>query len=218
VAEALASAELPPELSVFVNCPFDDTYLPLLRAMVFTIHDCGFIARLAIEDAGSGETRIDKIARIVESSRLSIHDISRVELSAGSQLPRFNMPFECGLAWGRMLFGRSDLQRDLLLLDSKLYQDKQTLSDLAGQDPSYHGNDPHSMISKIRHFLAKKKPAGEKTRGGAAIVRRFAAFETKLPELCARVDISMDEIHRFDYLGEWMVAMSEWLLEPGTHA
>ena len=52
-------------LTVFVNCPFDDSYLPLMEALIFAIHDCGFIARSALEAEDSSEVRIDKIARII---------------------------------------------------------------------------------------------------------------------------------------------------------
>lgn len=30
---------------VFINCPFDEDYLPMLRAIVFGIHACGCKAR-----------------------------------------------------------------------------------------------------------------------------------------------------------------------------
>ena len=95
--------KLPFASSVFVNCPFDADYLPLLHAMLFAIHDCGFIARVAVEDIGSNEMRIEKIVRIISESCYSIHDISRVEVSK-SKLPRFNMPFECGLAMGAIRY------------------------------------------------------------------------------------------------------------------
>ena len=85
--------DLPFERCVFVNCSFDSDFLPILHAILFAIHDCGFIARVAVEDIGSNETRLDKIARIIRESRLSIHDISRVEITAASPLPRFNMAF-----------------------------------------------------------------------------------------------------------------------------
>jgi hypothetical protein len=35
---------------VFVNCPFDEAYTPLLHALIFTIHDLGFVARHALID------------------------------------------------------------------------------------------------------------------------------------------------------------------------
>lgn len=40
--------------NVFINCPFDDEYQPLFRALVFAVQDCGFVARSALErDDGS---------------------------------------------------------------------------------------------------------------------------------------------------------------------
>ncbi len=62
---------------MFVNCPFDGACKPLLDAILFAIHDCGFIARTALEVTGSAETRLDKIIRIIRESRWSLHDIAK---------------------------------------------------------------------------------------------------------------------------------------------
>ena len=86
--------------SVFVNFPMDVEYKPMLDAMLFAIYGCGFVARLAIETSGGREQRLDRIVRLIADCRLSIHDMSRVQLSDG--LPRFNMPFECGIAYAAM--------------------------------------------------------------------------------------------------------------------
>ena len=40
---------------VFINCPFDDDYMPLLRVLIFTVVQCGFRPRIATERADSGE-------------------------------------------------------------------------------------------------------------------------------------------------------------------
>jgi hypothetical protein len=206
------SVAAPFERCVFVNCPFDDDYLPLLHAMVFAIHDCGFIARLAVEDTGASEMRIDKIVRIIRESCYSIHDISRVELSSTSKLPRFNMPFEAGLAMGSIRFGHAGpLPRDFLLLDAVPFRDKQTLSDLAGQDPKTHGNDARKMVSAVRSFLSAKAEQGIKTRGADAIWARFEKFNRALPALARRLEISETEIASFDYLPDWISVMSAWL-------
>ena len=42
------------EDSVFVNCPFDEEYEELFDAIVFSVHDCGFVARGALEASDSG--------------------------------------------------------------------------------------------------------------------------------------------------------------------
>ena len=82
------------EDNVFINCPFDEEYRPMFRAMVFVIHDAGFIARCALEAENSAQARLDKILNIIDECKYGIHDLSRTELSHNSGLPRFNMPFE----------------------------------------------------------------------------------------------------------------------------
>lgn len=58
-----------------------------------------------METEDSGEERIRKIKRIIRECRYGIHDISRVELDAVHQLPRFNMPLELGLFLGAQEYG-----------------------------------------------------------------------------------------------------------------
>jgi hypothetical protein len=43
---------------VFLNLPFDPEYEALLRALVYTIHDCGFVARCA---RAQGESQVRKV-------------------------------------------------------------------------------------------------------------------------------------------------------------
>jgi hypothetical protein len=198
----------PFELSVFINCPFDDEYLPILHALAFVIHDCGFVARLAVEDIGSNETRLDKIVRIVRESKYSIHDISRVELSPNSPLPRFNMPFECGLALGAIRYG-SKAGRDFLLMSGEPFQEKITLSDLAGQDPKNHHNDPKLAIGSVRSFLAAKTDS--RTRGSDAISKRYEKFLGDLPLIAKRLHLSNDEVLSFDYLRDYLQISVEWI-------
>ena len=81
---------------VFINCPFDNDYLPLLQAIAFAVIDCGFSPRLAIQEV-NGRLRLEKMIDLMRASRLSIHDISRLPAAPG-ELPRFNMPFECGVS------------------------------------------------------------------------------------------------------------------------
>ena len=86
--------------NVFINCPFDSDYKPLFDAMIFTVHDCGFIARCALEEDDASQVRIDKIYSIIADCRYGIHDISRTQLDAASGFSRFNMPLELGIFLG----------------------------------------------------------------------------------------------------------------------
>jgi len=62
-------------------------------AQAKNLHDCGCVARCALEAYDSGDVRIEKILDIIDQCKLGIHDISRTELNEHS-LPRFNMPLE----------------------------------------------------------------------------------------------------------------------------
>lgn len=195
--------------NVFVNCPFDKQYKPMLDAILFAIHDCGFVARTALEEKGSATTRLDKIARIIRESQWSIHDISRVRTSGANPLPRFNMPFECGLAMGLQRFGTvQDRRRDVLILEAKEYRDKQTLSDLAGQDFEYHGDKPGRAIEKVRAFLANKVTTP--VRGADSINKRYGRFRRDLPRLVKPLSISPSEIVAFDFLNDLLTLMVQW--------
>ena len=55
--------------NVFINCPFDDEYLPLLRPLLFTTIYLGLNPRIALETLDSGQPRIDKIVRLITESR-----------------------------------------------------------------------------------------------------------------------------------------------------
>jgi hypothetical protein len=204
------------DVSVFLNCPFDDAYRPLLQAALFAIQDCGFLARTALEDVGSGETRLDKIVRIIGESRFSIHDISRVEVDAANPLPRFNMPFECGLSFGAARFGHPvrARRRDLLILAAEAFQDQRTLSDLAGQDAKYHQSRPADLIKAIRVFLAAKAktvlPEGTSIRGHGDIVERFERFKIEVEALARSQRIGLEEINSFDYVQDWLTLAANW--------
>ena len=87
------------DTSVFINCPFDAAYEPILHAVLFTIEYCGFQARCSLERADGGRARIEQLLDIIAECRLGLHDISRTGPNP-ADLPRFNMPFELGVFSG----------------------------------------------------------------------------------------------------------------------
>ena len=89
--------------AVFVNAPFDPAYAPLFEALVFTIQASGYKVRCALEENDSGDIRRDQLARLIGESPRLIHDLSRIERGV-AELPRFNMPFELGMAMGAKRF------------------------------------------------------------------------------------------------------------------
>ncbi len=101
---------------VFLNVPFDARYKKLLRALVFSVHECGLVARCAQEKDDGGQVRVDKLLRIILRCRFGIHDLSRTTLDAQNRLPRFNMPLELGLFLGARNFGAQEQRRKACLI------------------------------------------------------------------------------------------------------
>lgn len=141
---------------VFINCPFDEGYFPLLRPLLFTILYLGFTPRIASERSNSGENRIDKILELIRAARFSIHDISRLNADAEGEYSRFNLPFELGVDRGAQLFGSVRLRRKCcLILESKPYDYKRALSDLSGVDIKSHHNDPPQVVRAVRNWFVE---------------------------------------------------------------
>lgn len=167
--------------SVFINCPFDPEYKLLFDAIQFAVAACGFKARSALEANDAGEVRLHKIVRLIGGARLSIHDISRIELDRINGLPRFNMPIELGIALCAKHL-RSDATRDhaFLVLDSERYRYQRFASDLAGVDIAAHGGEVQRVIAAVRDFLAPHAPA---SLPGATAARQRAKELTYVDRL-----------------------------------
>ena len=112
--------------NVFINCPFDDEYAPVFEAIVFAVHDAGFRPKSAREKLDSSQIRVQKIASLISESRYSIHDLSRTNLDATNQLPRFNMPFELGMDVGCKTYSANHADKSFLIFESKKYEFQNT--------------------------------------------------------------------------------------------
>ncbi len=194
--------------NVFINCPFDAVYKPLFDAMVFTVHDCGFIARCALEEEDASQVRIDKIYTIIADCRYGIHDISRTELDENSGFPRFNMPLEFGVFLGAKKFGVVEQKRKkCLVLDKELYRYQQFISDIAGQDIQAHNNEVEAIVRVVRNWL--RTASGRQTiPGGNIIWERYQTFLRDLPQTVEECRLDVADLTFNDYIfviGKWLV-------------
>jgi hypothetical protein len=195
------------DLNVFINCPFDDLYLPMFRVLTFTVFECGLRPRCAQEVYDAGEVRIEKIGRIIQESRWGIHDISRTDLNPDG-LPRFNMPLELGLFLGARRFGdRAQKRKSCVVLDRDKYRYQAFMSDIVGQDIAAHGNDIEQAIKAVRDWLAVSNAGTIPAPGKAAIARRYRRFMADLPAICAATDRDVSELTFTEYAD----AVSTWL-------
>jgi hypothetical protein len=139
--------------SVFINCPFDEAYTPMMVAVIYAVYGSGFFPRSALEEDNGLQNRLDKIQKIIENCRYGIHDICRVELNE-NKLPRFNMPFELGLFFGAKRFGDSKQQlKNALIFDTEAHRYEEYISDIKGVDIKAHGNNALIVVEKICNWL-----------------------------------------------------------------
>jgi hypothetical protein len=194
--------------SVFVNCPLDDAYRPLLDAIVFAIKDCGYITRLALEVSDGSEVRIDKIAKIIRECRFGFHDISRTASDPTTNLPRFNMPLELGLFLGAKRFGNADQKlKSCLIADVERYRYQKFISDIAGQDIEAHDGDVDAAIRIVRDWLRSATAKSIRIPGGKAVSSRYDAFRSELPSSCANLHVTVEELTFIDYVAQ----VEDWL-------
>lgn len=161
--------------NVFINCPFDDHYLQLLRPLLFTVIYLQMTPRIASEAIDSGQARLEKIIQIIQDSKYGIHDLSRNQARKKGEFFRLNMPFELGLDLGCRHFGQTHHKRkNILVLEIEPHKTKQALSDLSGCDLEAHRNRPYELIAIIRKWL--NNAAKINADGASKIESAFSDF------------------------------------------
>ena len=190
---------------VFINCPFDDHYTSLFEAIVFTVADCKFRPRCALEIDDGSQIRIEKIFNIISACKFGIHDISKTELDTSSGLPRFNMPLELGFFLGAKRYGQGEQREKIcLILDREDYRYQKFISDIAGQDIRAHENEPRKAIARVRNWLRNSSPMIS-LPAGDFIANRYEAFRTEIPSLCQDLSLLADQLTFLDYT--WLVSI-----------
>ncbi len=145
------------ENNVFINCPIDDKYAPMLRALVFSTLYLELTPYLS-QNISSSNIRINQIKQHIRSCKYGIHDLSRCRPLASGESPRFNMPYELGLDVGASEYGGKLLRsKRILILETESYHYQKVISDIAGQDIANHKDDPKMVIKKVRNWISANR-------------------------------------------------------------
>lgn len=109
-------------MKVFVNCPLDDEYTPLLRGILFTLLYLGQTPSVAVQDTDSARNRLDKIVELMRTADISIHDLSRIRASGIGEFFRMNMPFELGVDYGIRAASANPAGKRFIVLEEERYR------------------------------------------------------------------------------------------------
>ena len=163
--------------SVFLNIPYDEQFEPLYVAYIVGLYQLGLQPRVTLEITG-GERRLNRILTLIRSCRYSIHDLSRVELDHNPPFPtpRFNMPFELGLAVAAK--DLADPKHKWFLFETVARRVEKSLTDLNGTDANIHGGTVQGVMSELCNAFVKanRQPT---------VPQMIAAYEEVIPTVPA---------------------------------
>lgn len=160
---------------VFLNIPFDQSYEPLQHALICALVACGKTPRCARELDLHSTHRMEKIIGLLHRCAFSIHDLSR---TARGRPPRFNMPFELGIAYHQKTIHPD--KYDLIVLQKRKYRLQRTLSDLNAYDPKEHAGSPAKLVGIVVEWLTPVLPA---VVSPAAVRRLLDEFQIECQRL-----------------------------------
>ncbi len=200
---------IPFESCVFINCPLDQDYEPILQAILFCVVYLDYSPRLSTERKDSGENRLEKIRKLIENSKYSIHDLSRSLATKKGEYFRLNMPFELGIDYGcRQYFGDGRENKKLLILEEKRYLYQATISDISGCDIEAHGGDFEKAVRKVRNWLVSE--AGAAAVGASKILGAYADFQKWNYKRQLAAGFSDEDIQDYP-TKELLEAMNNWI-------
>jgi hypothetical protein len=132
---------------VFLNLPYDAAFERLYLAYIVGVSALGMVPRATLELPGA--IRIDRIWTLISGCRYSIHDLSRVQLDRTPPFtaPRFNMPFELGLATAFRI--EHPGEHEWFVYESRNRRVMKSLSDLNGTDVYIHDGTIRGVFAQL---------------------------------------------------------------------
>jgi hypothetical protein len=162
---------------LFLNIPYDSSFQKLYLAYVAGVSSFGLVPRATLEIPG-GERRLDRILSLIQTCAYSLHDLSRVQLDPHSpRTPRFNMPFELGLAvsWQKL----KGANHTWFVFETVQRRAEKSLSDLSGTDVYIHRGNVRGVFAQLCNAFVRLR-SQPTTRD---MERTYRALKDLLPDL-----------------------------------
>jgi len=155
---------------VFLNIPYDKAFEKLYLAYIAGLSAFGLIPRATLE-IPSSQRRLERILKLIAECAYSIHDLARVQLDRRPpRVPRFNMPFELGLA---VAHAATHHQHAWYVCEAVSHRANKSLSDLGGTDVRIHGGTIRGVFGALCDmFVRKQQPSVQEMHRIYRVLRR----------------------------------------------
>jgi hypothetical protein len=199
---------MPVNANVFINCPYDEQYYPLLRPLIFTLVFFQLKPRMSFE-SNEGERRLDKIIKMIHDSALSIHDLSRYKADQAGDYYRLNMAFELGIDYGcKECYCENNKKKKFLIMSDYPFECQKTISDLSGVDFEYHNNEILPLINIVRNWLRKNSPREVKANP-ERVFYFFNYFMKELDDKKVDTNFHRDNLNTMP-ISEYIAFIKKW--------
>lgn len=142
--------------TAFINLAYVDSNVELYLGLLAGLAGFGLAPVAAMHDPGS-DPQLSRIYRLIEESVISFHDLSYLSLDPPSpRTPRFNMPFELGLAVAVAL--SANRRHRWFLLEKVPHRAAKSLSDISGTNVQIHDGRAPSVLKAVSNALARHDP------------------------------------------------------------
>ena len=131
----------------FLNIPYDNKFENLYLAYLVGLTAHGLAPRATL-GVPRDARRLERIFGLIQNCRYSVHDLSRIEPDRASpRAPRFNMPFELGLAvaWANL----NPHRHSWVGCDAVQHRPVKSISDLNGTDFHIHHGTVHGVLNAL---------------------------------------------------------------------
>jgi hypothetical protein len=158
----------------FINMPYAARYERVYLAFIAGVAGFGMVPTAAVKDPSS-HFQLDRIFDLVVASDYSFHDLSHMSLDRSKpRTPRFNMPFELGLAVATARLKNPNHQ--WFVFDTERFRVIKALSDLGGVTIRVHDRSADSVLRCLVNALDRedRKPSLQELQGIFSAVEKFA--------------------------------------------
>lgn len=182
----------------FLNIPYDKAFENLYLAYIVGLTALGFVPRATLGFPRDSR-RLERIFTLIQSCRFSVHDLSRIQLDRKPpSAPRFNMPFELGLAVAWTIL--NPREHTWIGCDSIQHRPLKSISDLNGTDFHIHDGKVQGVLNALCNAFVSRtqRPSGPR------MMRVYRLLRKAIPDL--QKDAAAKDLFQARIFNELLVA------------